>query len=217
MLMKLKQIEKIDCDSFLYDIETKKHHNFFAEGILVHNSSCTIYTNFKTDVAAGYYEMGVCSRNFELKLEGNETNAFIMAATREGWFEHLPKLSKSIAIQAELCGPGIQGNPYKLSECKLFVFDIWFIKERRYATRLERKDILLDLRNLGVKVSQVPHLGTIDKLPDTLDEILSMADGKSKECPIALREGIVFKTYELDDGRVNSFKAISNQFLLKQK
>ena len=37
-LVKIKSINKIKSDSKRYDIETKTHHNFFANGILVHNS-----------------------------------------------------------------------------------------------------------------------------------------------------------------------------------
>lgn len=36
--MKIKSINKIQNNSKRYDIETKIHHNFFANGILVHNS-----------------------------------------------------------------------------------------------------------------------------------------------------------------------------------
>jgi Rnl2 family RNA ligase len=37
--MKIKSIRKIESNSKLYDIETKKNHNFFANNILVHNSN----------------------------------------------------------------------------------------------------------------------------------------------------------------------------------
>lgn len=180
-------------------------------------SSCTIYTRFHRDVAEGYYSVGVCSRNFELKLEGNETNAFILAATNEGWLEHLPKLSSDIAIQAELCGPGIQGNPYNLKEVGLFVFDIWSIASQRYATYTERQDILTELSQLGVKVKQVPHLEILECLPKTVNEFLTMADGSSIINPQVIREGIVFKTHGLYHDEIVSFKSISNNFLCKQK
>jgi len=39
-LVKIKSIKKIDSDSKRYDIQIKKNHNFFANGILVHN--CTM-------------------------------------------------------------------------------------------------------------------------------------------------------------------------------
>lgn len=218
MLMKLKKIEKIETDSSLFDIETKKNHNFFANGILVHNSSCTVFvktTPGESDVAEGYCEIGICSRNFELKInEENKDNTFIKTVTEAGYLEHIHKLCQSIAIQGELCGPGIQGNKYKLQHPVLFVFDVYLIDKGRYATREERWDILQSLITLGVKVDQVPHLGSI-KIPDSIQDCLAMADGQSKVNPQTKREGIVFKTRDVIERQVVSFKAISNQFLLK--
>jgi RNA ligase (TIGR02306 family) len=203
--------------NFFDDIQAMDYKGGWVVEEKMNGSSCTIYTHFKTDVAEGYYEMGICSRNFELKIEGNETNAFIMTATREGWFEHLPKLSSSMAIQAELCGPGIQGNPYNLSECKLFVFDIWSISSGRYATHEERMSILDELDELGVKVNTVPHLNSILKLPSTVKELLEMAEAKSVINENYEREGIVLKTHKLYNDHIVSFKVISNKHLLKEK
>lgn len=179
-------------------------------------SSCSIYTRFLRDVADGYYEIGVCSRNLDLKLDDNDDNAFIKTARRSGYLDKLHQLNMSIAIQAELCGPGIQGNKLKLEQTELFVFDIWLIDQQRHATRLERTDILLKLIQLGVDVKQVPHLGTMH-LPETMESCLLMAEGKSKINPKAEREGIVFKSFTVIEGAVPSFKAISNRFLLKSE
>lgn len=42
--MKIKRITEIKNNSKMYDIQTQKNHNFFANNILVHNSS--LYTNY---------------------------------------------------------------------------------------------------------------------------------------------------------------------------
>lgn len=180
-------------------------------------SSCTVFVDFKTDVASGLYEVGVCSRNFQLKInEENKDNTFIKTVTDAGYLEHIHKLGQSIAIQGELCGPGIQGNKYKLEHPVFFVFDVYLNRQCRYATREERWGILQSLITLGVKVDQVPHLGST-KIPDSIQECLAMADGDSKINPKAKREGIVFKTRDVIEGQVVSFKAISNAFLLQEK
>lgn len=202
--MKIAKIEKIENQSNLYDLETKKNHNFFANNVLVHNSSCTIYHNNG--------EVGVCSRNFELKMD-QEGNAYVDTAKEKGYVDGLISFGKNIAIQAELCGPRIQGNIYELPQLELFVFDVWLIDERRYATQSSRLEILSELESLGVKVNQVPHLGVI-RLPETMKDLLALADGKSKINPAIFREGLVFKSKTAPSGQVLSFKAISNQFLL---
>jgi RNA ligase (TIGR02306 family) len=181
-------------------------------------SSTTIYVNFKRDVADGYYEVGVCSRNLELKInEENAGNAYIKAATDAGYLEHMPKLNESFAIQAELCGPGIQGNKYKLDKPDLFVFNVWLIDNQRHATYDEREMILNSLRLLGVKVYEVPHLEIINHLPDSVEQCLIKAEGKSMINPDVEREGVVFKTNTTINKEVVSFKAISNKFLMSEK
>lgn len=48
------------------------------------------------------------------------------------------------------------------------------------------------------------------RMPDTVDEVLTFATGKSAICD-TLREGIVFRNYDRDI----SFKAVSPEFLIK--
>ena len=42
-IVKIKHINEIECDSKRYDIQTKETNNFFANGILVHNSMIQVY------------------------------------------------------------------------------------------------------------------------------------------------------------------------------
>lgn len=49
-------------------------------------------------------------------------------------------------------------------------------------------------------------------LPDTVAELLDFATGQSALAP-TLREGVVFRNYATGQ----SFKAVSNEFLLKHK
>ena len=70
-------------------------------------------------------EFGVCSRNLELKDDDN--NAFWRAARSFELKERLQVLNKNIALQMELAGPKIQGNPYNLSDYKIYLFDVYDI------------------------------------------------------------------------------------------
>ena len=47
-------------------------------------------------------------------------------------YEFEKKLSGGIAIQGEICGPGIAKNPMQLKEPQLFVFDVFDIGKARY-------------------------------------------------------------------------------------
>jgi RNA ligase (TIGR02306 family) len=174
-------------------------------------SSCTIYYNDG--------EVGVCSHNWELKLDdvANDENAFIVAARRDGYLTALANMQLNIAVQAELCGPGIQGNKYKLKKPTLFVFDVWIIDEHRYASFYERARYINQLCNAGVglDIHTVPWLGETNII-DYLKTII-FADGMSQVNPDSMREGIVYKSSQPVNGRIASFKAVSNQYLLKDK
>ena len=47
--VKIKSIKRIKSDSKRYDIETRKTHNFFADGILVHNSCINLHYDWHKD------------------------------------------------------------------------------------------------------------------------------------------------------------------------
>ena len=62
----------------------------------------------------------VCSRNLELRE--TEGNAFWQVARNYRLEEVMHEQDVEYAIQGEVCGPGIQGNPMKLKSLSLFVF-----------------------------------------------------------------------------------------------
>lgn len=68
---------------------------------------------------------GVCSRNWELKE--TEGNAF-WRCMAEPW----RSIPEGYAVQFEVAGPGIQGNPMGLGMIQPFCFQVWSITERRY-------------------------------------------------------------------------------------
>lgn len=72
--MKIKNIKKIEHTSLRYDIEVKNTHNFYANNILVHNSSATIFCRKNS---YGLWEVGVCSREMEKKLEQKQTDQYV--------------------------------------------------------------------------------------------------------------------------------------------
>ena len=160
-------------------------------------------------------EVGVCSRNLELKInDENKDNTLVKLAAL--LTETLQGVGGNYAIQGELMGPGIQGNREALKEPTFFVFDIYSIDKAEYVTPQVREWIMQILtKNTNGAVKHVPILHKAANLRDlniqTMDAMLAFAEGPSITHPI--REGLVFKRA---DGKV-SFKAISNKFLLKAK
>lgn len=149
---------------------------------------------------------GVCSRNLDL-IE-SDTNSFWRAARTEGMEELLRASGRNIALQGELIGPSIQGNPYALTAHEFHLFDIYDIDAGRYMTSHERVDFIA---RTGIK--HAPIMCWQDLRGATVDSLLAQAEGKSTLNPSIEREGLVFKCLNGDA----SFKAISNKFLLKEK
>ena len=147
---------------------------------------------------------GVCSRNYE--LEDSENDVYWRVAKELRLEEKLRDLGKSIAIQGELMGPGIQGNRESLSKPTLYVFDIFDILNYRYYPSEERINLT---KYLGIDHVPVIDWIIFNEITTTRD-ILDMADGPSINHKI--REGLVFKN--INNPGI-SFKAISNKFLLK--
>jgi len=153
-------------------------------------------------------EFNVCSRN--LMLKENADNTFWATAIKYNLKNKMTALNRNIAVQAELLGPGVQGNIYKLTTHMLAVFDIFDIDAQQYMSPADCKKMI---DQLGL--TSVPVLTSTAELGDkTIDVLLKMADGKSVMGLIGCkREGLVWKCNE----RRVSFKAISNDYLLHQK
>lgn len=169
-------------------------------------SSMTVYRARDIAKMDGGHRMGVCSRNYELKLE-DTTNAFVATALKLQLFDKLHAYNLNVALQGELIGPGIQKNPYGLSELEYYIYDIFDIDKQRYYLPAERQSLC---ESIGLK--HVPVFANYETdSRTTVSELLTFAEGQSNLNPRTQREGLVFKNVINNE----SFKAISNAWLLK--
>lgn len=159
------------------------------------------------------FEFYVCSRNVRQQDETQECyhdhNIYWDLAFKYNIEQHLkdflneyPEL-KWVCIQGEGVG-SVQGNPLKLKEDDLYVFNFIESLQGRWDSECGKRLI----EGWGMK--WVPILG-ISKLPDTMEELKELATGKSVVNPDVLREGLVYRTF---DGK-DSFKNVSREYLLK--
>ena len=181
--------EKIDGSSATYAIE-KKHFNKF--------------------------EFYVCSRNIRQKPESQpcfyDKNIYwemvIKYDIKNRMIKMFKKLNckKSLVIQGEIVGKGVQQKTYGFVGREFFVFNLKVDGERKPS--LEAKEIvnLYDFKH-------VPIINTISKLPETMDEIKLCANGYSLiGNGISIREGLVYRSL---DGK-QSFKNVSIDYLLEK-
>ena len=111
-----------------------------------------------------------------------------------------------ITIQGEVYGDGIQKRVYSLKEHRLAAFNLIFSTRGRVGTM----EMLNILTAYGVPCVPVVNESMQINQFQSVDEILAYAEGNSA-LDGQSREGIVFRSI---DG-VQSFKAVSNSFLLK--
>lgn len=199
--------------SFIHKTDQERIQNLWSEykekyndiefevTLKLDGTSCTFYYNNG--------EVGVCSRNLNLQL--NSDSIYCKIEKDLEIFNKLEYFGKNIALQGEIIGEGIQGNYEEIRGHKFFIFDIWDIDKQEYLTSRERNKLLHEINLISI-----PHIEQ-KKLSDfqTIDQILNYADGESLNAKI--REGLVFKSINQINGKIISFKAISNQFLLNQK
>ena len=177
--------------------EFKKHTYYVSEKL--DGSSATFY--FNND------EFGICSRNLEL-LE-TEGNTFWKVARELNIENTMRAFGLNLSIQGELIGEGIQGNPYNIKGQTVRFFNLFDIDTQQYHTLKMFSTIVEN----EFELHTVPILNVGFTLPETIDELIKMADGKSMLNDKFDREGIVIRSLD----RKISFKVISNKFLLNEK
>jgi RNA ligase (TIGR02306 family) len=176
------------------------------------------YISIKIDGTSGSFyfnngEFGVCSRNMELKNDGQ--NTYWKIAEQNDLESKLRKLNRNLAIQGEIAGEGIQKNRLGIRGHKLFVFNIYDINAGVLVSFEELKQLVSDLG-----LTMVPLLEEGDSFNYTLDELLEKAKG-TYEGTNSRREGIVIRPKEgfyckTLYGRP-SFKVLSNDYLQKDE
>ena len=159
------------------------------------------------------FEFYVCSRNVRQQDEKQECyhdhNIYWDLAFKYNIEQHLKDFLnelpflKWVCIQGEGVG-SVQGNPLKLKEDDLYVFNFKDSQLGRWASD-DGKDVI---ESWGMK--WVPILGEV-QMPDTMEELKELATGKSVVNPDVMREGIVYRSLDGSD----SFKNVSREYLLK--
>lgn len=172
-------------------------------------TSCT----FAVDrIKKNKFEFIVCSRNVRQADRNQETyhesNVYWELADKYGIETILVKFATEngynrVVLQGEGVG-SVQGNPYKIKENELFVFNL--IVD---SVRLGTVDMAKFCEQNGLK--HVPIVDTDYMLPKTMEEMKLEADGYSEINPKVKREGFVYRSV---DGQ-QSFKNVSREYLLK--
>lgn len=161
----------------------------------------------------------ICSRNVVFdKPEKDcfyETNVYIEMADKymikqvlEEFLDDHKDLN-FVTIQGETYGAGIQNRDYSIKEHDFMAFNLILGYKNGEVERLN--PILMTKVLANYDIPCVPIVNECYTLPATCDELLDYAASEPSQVDGGMREGIVLRTL---DGK-QSFKAVSNEFLLK--
>lgn len=165
------------------------------------------------------YEFYVSSRNVrqlrqdQANFHSNESNVYWDMAIKYNIEDVLRDLLDKnpdwtyVGLQGETFGYGLQGNPNKLKDVRFFGFNLIDSVQGRWNSVDSKETMAV------YGIEWVPIIDTNYVLPDTIEELKAQADGETVvEGGIGLREGFVYRAL---DGK-NSFKNVSNEFLMKK-
>ncbi len=163
------------------------------------------YLFFKREVI----EFGICTRNYQINMQkpNKDTRKYVDYVEKHDLKNKTLSLLNdkvnSVVLQGELIGPNIQQNNYKLTENKLYIFNIFINGQKIDYSLMQYFNNLFDI---------VPLFDRKTLKFDNIDDILNEADGNSLINKQSLREGFVIRSLNYD----LSFKVISNKYLLKK-
>lgn len=165
----------------------------------------TSATYFLKRIKKKKFEFGVCSRN---KCLPQEDESYYWKVARKYKIEKVLKElifdNDWIVLQGEITGEGIQGNKYPDNGGERFWAFNLITPNKTYTT----EEMTPILAKYGI--TSVPIVTSFYDVPETIDDIIEFAKGKSQIYPRE-REGCVFRN--ISEGI--SFKAINPDFLLK--
>ena len=113
-----------------------------------------------------------------------------------------------VTLQGETYGDSIQKRDYSLKGHDFMAFNLIYGYKDGHTERFNPSAMTSILKNYNVPC--VPIVDELFVMPDTVEELLEIATDKSK-VDGGMREGLVFRSA---DG-TKSFKAVSNEFLMK--
>lgn len=199
--------------NYMFDIEVEDNHNYFAQSVLVHNCdgcSTSFILNEKDKYMVGSHNV---IKNPDKDSDGDnyyKNNVWAESGFKYNVESVLRKLKKdnnlkTVAIQGETYGDGIQKRTYSLKHKHDFVvFHIWFNGKRLPIS---------DMISICDKY-ELPHVHVYDwsyQIPESVDMIINEIDHSLSNIDLKEIEGFVFYS---QDGQQN-FKCVSPNFILK--
>jgi RNA ligase (TIGR02306 family) len=226
--VKIKSIRKLEShDSDRYDLQVRGNHNFFANGVLVHNSWCQLGVVPELLADPEHGRLVVCSKGlgskgmaFQPDAEKNKNNLYLRAARSLDVLDRLGHYEEPVFVLGEVFGTGVQDLGYgantKADETLGFrAFDV-YVGQPGVGEYLDDEELEAFCDEHGFERVPVLYRGPFSKA-----KMLELTDGEETVSGEGqhIREGVVIRpTVERRDlkiGRVQ-LKSVSDDYLLRK-
>jgi len=203
--LRLKSVKKVSNTSNRYDIQVRGTHNFFADGMLVHNSFCAIVVEpglshpemFGSHGEFLVHSKGLGAQGLAFKNnDANTGNLYVrtLKSLLDAGLEDRLKASfdfnavKNIALIGEVFGRGVQDLHYGLDKPGFRVFDIrvHHVFGETYLAQSRVAELLAKL-----EIDMVP---TVYEGPFDIAALEAVRDGRTMLGGTNIREGIVVRS-----------------------
>lgn len=165
-----------------------------------------MFNNFLSKILPKKFLFVVCSRN----LTTNDRGSLYWRVAKKYNLEKILRENPKLTIQGEQIDTKVQGNKYKVTEPKLYVFNV-IDHENKYQYNYE--EMLNFCIKYRLEIVPLIYEGPLSTLGHTVNEMVETSKGRSWLFNIP-REGIVVRSIR-DGKRIFSFKCINPDFLLK--
>jgi hypothetical protein len=147
------------------------------------------------------------------KFSKENENTYWKIARKYEIEKHLRSIGSPFAIQGEIYGEGLQGNPLKLRSQRLAVFSIYDVNDMRYYDYPQIKEFC---DYYGLEAVKLVEVRKGFSKEEVIDSLLNFAEGKSSYNENIEREGLVWTCIKDNKERI-IFKTINNNYLLKHE
>ena len=173
------------------------------------------YASVKLDGTSATYlihpttkDFCVCSRNFIRKLPDQPERCPYFSVALTGKLEEKLRNFPHIALQGEICGPGLAKNPLALKTLHFFVFNV--VDVSRGGVRLPLSELQAICEKMELETVPIEEVSNSFNY-EQIGQLLERAKGTYHSTNNA-REGLVYRSWDQE----TSFKVINNDYLLKK-
>jgi len=155
------------------------------------NLSTYLYTSSAFFGLTQKKHFGVCTHHRNLIVD--DGSRFWKTVKEHDLEKKIRSIGQDLQMRFEHCGPKIQDNIYKLPNYRVYLFEVWDIKNRRYYNYDEFIEF-----SKKYEIETVPIVDDNFVLPETVQELLKYSNGYDELIPgvKVMREGVVIRRRE---------------------